>query len=270
MKFSFIYILILLLAAGCGNDYQKRDSGSADSARPEVSKSDGPERLEYEVVRTIPHNGALYTQGLQYFEGFLYESTGIRGESALKKIDPATGEVLRSVELPAAYFGEGMTIYQNKIYILTWTSGKCLVYDFDSFRPIGEMDYPGQGWGLCLVGDRFAMSDGTNTIRMVSPEDFRILETLPVYSAYRPVERLNELEYAAGKLWANVYLQDVIVRIDPGKGKVEATLDLSGLRDYLTITPDTEVLNGIARDEAADLWYVTGKNWNLIFVLKIK
>jgi glutamine cyclotransferase len=271
MKFAVIYIILIGLTVGCGGDQARNKSRpeAKEKTQPPEQQSESPQ-LGFELVRTLPHRGATFTQGLCFHNGYLYETTGLRGKSKLKKIDPANGEIVRQADIPAPYFAEGMTIYKDKIYVLTWTSGECLVFDPETFRLEKTYEYPGEGWGLDAIGDRMIMSDGTNTLKFVDPEGFAIIETLPVYSKYRAVGLLNELEVVDGTIYANVWQQDAIVGINPETGEVISRLDLRELREYLTITNRTEVLNGIAYNAESKEFFVTGKYWNLIFLLKIK
>jgi glutamine cyclotransferase len=211
-----------------------------------------------------------FTQGLVYYKNYLIESTGQHGVSSLRKVDPKTGNVLRKVGVDIQYFAEGITVLDDKIYQLTWESGICFVYDASTLKKLSTFNYYGEGWGLAHNGKSILFSDGSNTIRYINPDGFKLDKTLLVHDENgMPVFNLNELEYVKGELWANVWQSNRIARINPETGNVTGWLDLSELRDRITLTRYTDVLNGIAYDEDNDEFYITGKNWNKMFVIKI-
>ncbi|WP_240768704.1 glutaminyl-peptide cyclotransferase [Olivibacter sp. XZL3] len=230
-----------------------------------------PEQYSFSVVNTFPHDAKAYTQGLEYHDGFLYESTGQRGKSTLRKVELKTGKVVQKIDLPAKYFGEGMTFVGDKIIQLTWEEGVGLVYDRNSFEKVGEFPYQAskEGWGLCFDGERLIKSDGTNRLYFLNKDTYREEGFIEVYNSKGPVDKLNELEYVDGKIYANVYYSDVIVVIDPHSGQVEAEINLIGLLPQKDVTEDTNVLNGIAYDRQGKRLYVTGKNWDKLFEIKL-
>lgn len=217
----------------------------------------------YRVVAEYPHDSGAYTQGLDIHEGALYEGTGLNGESTLRLVDLATGEVLRATELDEQYFGEGIVVVDDRIYQLTWKAGEAFVYDRDSFDVIDTFTYPTEGWGLTYHDGRLIMSDGTSRITFRDPATFEEVGAIDVTYRGAPVPSLNELEYIDGEIWANVYGSDFIVKIDPASGEVTGWIDLRGLlseEERAELGPG-EVLNGIAQDPATGQIFVTGKRW---------
>lgn len=227
-----------------------------------------PVAYGHNVLHIYPHATNAYTQGLLYQGGYLYESTGLNGSSSLRKVDLNSGKVLRSVQLPEAYFGEGLALLNGKLYQLTWQNNKALVYDVETFDKVGEFSYGGEGWGLTTDGQMLYMSDGSERITVVNPEGFRPVRTIEVYTDHSKVMYINELEWINGEIWANVYTSDVIIRIDPATGAVTGVIDMSGLLSSSDITSSTDVFNGIAYDKATGRIFVTGKNWNKLFEIE--
>ena len=224
----------------------------------------------YTVVHTYPHDPHAFTQGLIYVDGHVYESTGLNGRSSLRMVDLTTGNVLQKRDLPANYFGEGLTDWGSTLIQLTWISHKALVYDRFSFAPQRTFDYQGEGWGLTHDATQLIMSDGTSTLRFLDPKTFRVNRRLKVVDANgRPVEKLNELEYIHGEIYANVWETDDIVRISPRTGKVLGQIDLSGIIDKRELRESGAVLNGIAYDAVGNRLFVTGKLWPKLFEIKV-
>jgi glutaminyl-peptide cyclotransferase len=221
------------------------------------------------LVRSYPHDPRAFTQGLEYYRGYLYESTGIAGQSTLRKVALETGAVLQKVSLPSQYFGEGLTIFRGKIYQLTWLSKKGFIYDLRSFRQIGEFPYDPEGWGLTHDDKSLIMSDGTNKIRYFDPVSFSVTRTLEVYARGEGVANLNELEYVKGEIFANIWHSTRIARIDTQSGQVLAWFDLTSIVGKEQ-HGDEAVLNGIAYDKARDRLFVTGKNWSKVFEIKLE
>ncbi len=228
-----------------------------------------PERKKVRIIATIPHNDSNYTQGLEFYNGVLYEGTGDegnRGSTRLGKVDLKTGMYTQKVGVSRPYFGEGITIMDGVIYQLTWRSGKCFVYDAEELKIQSEFNYNGEGWGLCNDGTYLIMSDGTERITFRDPKTFQIVRTIEVYNNTMPITNLNELEYIDGKIYANIYLSDGVVVIDPHTGKVLEEIDASELtRQLLPQLQAGEVLNGIAFDAISNKIYMTGKNWPNMF-----
>jgi glutamine cyclotransferase len=221
------------------------------------------------LVRAYPHDPHAFTQGLEYYGGYLYENTGIAGQSTLRKVALETGEVIQKVSLAPEYFGEGLTIFHGKIYQLTWLSKKGFIYDLRSFRQVGEFPYDIEGWGLTHDDKSLIMSDGTNKIRYIDPLSFAVTRTIEVYAGGQGVANLNELEYIQGEIFANIWHSPRIARVDPRSGQVLAWIDLTSI---VSMEPHREeaVLNGIAYDQAGDRLFVTGKNWSKLLEIKVE
>jgi glutamine cyclotransferase len=224
----------------------------------------------YEVVNTFPHDAQAFTQGLIFQDGQFIESTGLERHSTLRRVELQTGRVLQKVDVPPYFFAEGMTLFGGKIYQLTWKGEKGFVYDPQTFQKTGEFKYAGEGWGLTHDSDSLILSDGTDEIRFIDPNTFDVKRTISVKDAGRPVEEINELEYVKGEIYANVWHQDRIARVDPRDGRVAGWIDLSGLLKPGETTDEEAVLNGIAYDEQGDRLFVTGKLWPKIFEIKLR
>lgn len=223
----------------------------------------------YEVVNVYPHDPSAFTQGLQYADGKLYESTGLEGQSTLRRVALETGAVELRQPLAAKYFGEGLAVLGDRIIQLTWQNGEALIYDRASLQQTGSWSYDTEGWGLTHDGTRLIMSDGSATLYFRSPEDFRELGRVEVRDGNGLVRRLNELEYIDGLVYANVWETDRIVIIDPADGKVRGQIDLSGLLPAADRGLDTNVLNGIAYDAEGKRLFVTGKRWPKLFEIRL-
>jgi glutamine cyclotransferase len=217
----------------------------------------------YEVINAYPHDKEAFTQGLVFDDGYLYEGTGIKGASSLRKVRLETGNVLQIHRLPKRFFGEGITIYRNRIIQLTWQSQIGFVYDIQSFSLIREFRYPTEGWGITHDGKHLIMSDGTATLYFLDPETFKHIGRIQVRDAQGPVSMLNELEYIRGEIYANVWQKNCIARISPQTGTVVGWIDLEGLCRW------NGVLNGIAYDVEHDRLFVTGKLWPYIYEIKL-
>lgn len=223
----------------------------------------------YQIVNIYPHDREAFTQGLVYENGFLYEGTGLNGRSSLRRVELETGEVLQIHELEDQYFGEGITIWQDRIVQLTWQSGIGFVYDKETFAPQGTFTYTTQGWGITHDGSQLIMSDGSATLYLWDPETFAEIGQVQVYDEKGPVNRLNELEYIDGLVYANVWLTDRVAIIDPQTGQVMAWIDLSGLLEPEDLDPPVDVLNGIAYDPRNERLFVTGKLWPKLFEIEV-
>jgi glutaminyl-peptide cyclotransferase len=224
----------------------------------------------FEIVHTYPHDTTAFTQGLIYVDGHLYESTGLNGRSSLRMVDLATGNVLQKHDLPAEYFGEGLTDWESTLIQLTWTSHRAFVYDRFSFSPLRTLAYEGEGWGLTHDRTQLIMSDGSSYLRFLDPKSFRLTRQVQVVDdTGQGIENLNELEYIRGEIYANVWQTDDIVRISPRTGKILGRIDLGGIIDKRELHGDGAVLNGIAYDSAHDRIFVTGKLWPKLFEIKV-
>jgi len=222
-----------------------------------------------EVKNVYPHDPSAFTQGLFFHQGYLYESTGLNGESLLSKKELRTGKTLQEARIDQKYFGEGSVVLKNKIYQLTWKNETLLVYDAGSLQPIGRMKYRGEGWGLATDGKYLLMSNGSSIITVREPDTFGVVREIRVRDGDAGVEGLNELEFVKGEIWANIFAEDVIARISPRSGKVVGWIDLSALRTYLSRDVQVDVINGIAYDAATDRIFVTGKYWPKVFEIQL-
>jgi glutamine cyclotransferase len=221
---------------------------------------------QYEIVDRLPHAPDAFTQGLAFQGGYLYESTGLYGKSTLRRVDPSTGAVLKRVAIPDRYFAEGITILNDRIYLITWREGTCLVYDVASLEKVGESNFEGEGWGLTDDGKDLIRSDGTDVLRFHDPETFQVTRRIHVRENGVPVGNLNELEYIRGEIHAVVWRSDRIVRNDPESGAVTGSASLGHLFSPGMRPGESAGLNGIAYDRGTDRIYVTGKLWPLVFV----
>jgi glutaminyl-peptide cyclotransferase len=254
-------LAFLLLAAACNSGASRDGDRDGDAKVPIYT---------FEVINAWPHDTGAFTQGLEIHRGSFYESTGRNGVSSLRQVELETGRVLRKVEVPHEYFAEGLTIFQGKIYQLTWQSHKGFIYDLASFQPLGEFTYEGEGWGLTHDDRSLIMSDGTNLIRFLDPVNYKTERAIKVYDGDRPLTKLNELEYIHGEIYANIWETDWIVRLDPQTGKILGWIDLKDLLSRADRSAQTDVLNGIAYDGASDRLFVTGKLWPKLFQIRLK
>ena len=221
----------------------------------------------YEIVNTFPHDTAAYTQGLLTSEGKLFESTGLWGQSSLRRVELESGDVLQEVELDPDDFGEGLALWENRLIQLTYQEHTAYLWDAETFAPLGSFSYSGEGWGLTHDGRRLIMSNGSSSLAFRDPETFAELDSVVVVDDGSPVTWLNELEWIRGEVFANVYYSDLIARIDPDTGRVIAWIDLTGLLD--PPLPGGDVLNGIAWDDDGERLFVTGKRWPSLFEIEL-
>ena len=248
---------------------QTANSNAAPKAEAPATKEIVP-TYSYKIKNSWPHDRRAYTQGLIFLDGILWESTGQYGASSLRKVELKTGKVIKQIAVPPKYFAEGMTVFHNKVFQLTWQEQKGFIYDPASFEKQGEFDYEGEGWGLTHDGQSLIMSDGTNRIRFLDPATLRTTRTVSVYDeSGAPVEKLNELEYIDGEIYANIWQSDRIVRIEPKSGKILGWIDLTGLLKNKDRSGEEDVLNGIAYDAEGKRLFVTGKMWPKLFEIEI-
>lgn len=229
-----------------------------------------PEQLTLEIAETYPHQTESFTQGLEFYNGKLFESTGLLGKSLVAEVDLKSGEqnADRIIRLDGTHFGEGITILNDIIYQLTWQNQKCLTYKLgDHIVPDKDFFYNGEGWGLCNDGNQLIMSNGTEHITFRDPSDFSIKKSIQVYNDLGPVSALNELEYIDGKIYANIWQSTKIVVIDPLTGKVLQEIDASSAVNAGK-GASGEVLNGIAHNKGTGKTYITGKNWEKLLEVR--
>ena len=224
---------------------------------------------DYIVTQTFPHDTSAYTQGLLYQDGVFFESTGEYGHSTVRQVDVATGSVLASVALAPSRFGEGLALFGNRLYQLTWQSHIGYVYDVSSLALVDSFPYEGEGWGLTTDGVSLIMSDGTDTLRFLDPQTYRVTRKLGVRDGESPLKKINELELVHGVLLANIYQSDWVVAIDPQTGRIRRWMDLSGLLPEQSRSATTDVLNGIAYDSVGNRLFVTGKRWPTLFEIRL-
>ena len=254
---AFVALLLLLTASGIIS------CSTTPEAPPSVPV------YTYKIVKTYPHDSNAFTQGLVFENGVLYEGTGRYGKSSLRQVDLASGKVLQSYELPAQYFGEGITVFREIIIQLTWQSNLGFIYDRNSFKLLRDFAYSTEGWGITNDGERLFISDGTSTLHILDPETFSTIGSIEVKDNDIPIDKLNELEYINGQVYANVWLTDKIAIINPQNGQVTGWIDLSGLLQSQDSTTSADVLNGIAYDTKNNRLLVTGKLWPWLFEIKL-
>ncbi len=223
----------------------------------------------YEVLHTWPHDADAFTQGLVFQGGKLFEGTGQEGRSSLRLVELETGRILKKVDVPSPYFGEGITLLKGKVYQLTWQNQRGFIYDASTFSKLGEFTFTGEGWGLANDGQSLILSDGTNRIRFIDPDNFQVRKTIAVFDGSTRISRLNELEYVRGEIYANIWHAERIARIDPQTGHIVGWIDLTGLRSQIEVHDEEAVLNGIAYDETNGRLFVTGKLWPKLFEIRV-
>jgi glutaminyl-peptide cyclotransferase len=262
--------LVLFTLSACA---KQRSEGAGDvplSPAVGTGENPAPVNYSYEVVNAWPHDPSAFTQGLVFHDGRLLESTGLNGESTLREVEIATGRVLKHISVPPEYFAEGLTVIGTRAYQLTWRNHKGFVYDVASFQLLAEFAYEGEGWGLTTDGKSLIMSDGTNRIRFLDPDTFRVTRSIDVVASGQPVTRLNELEWIKGEIFANIWQSDTVVRIDPSTGVVRGLIDFPFLLQLGERGPATDVMNGIAYDPTQDKLYLTGKRWPKMYEVRLK
>lgn len=264
LLFSFFPVLSLLLfpfpavsAEGAPHSLKKEFAGAP------------PPNYSYEVINQYPHDPDAFTQGLVFDKGMFFESTGIRGKSSLRKITPDTGEIIQIIRLPNHLFGEGVTVFNEKVILLTWKAGIGLVFEKGSFKLIKEFKFAFEGWGITHDNRRLIISDGTSIIRFCSPDTLEEVSRIHVHDEKGPVRNLNELEFIKGEIFANIWRTEKIARISPETGRVVGWIDLTGLYSPTGPAKPVDVLNGIAYDSENDRLFLTGKLWPKIFEIRI-
>ncbi|MFK7747917.1 MAG: glutaminyl-peptide cyclotransferase [Kordia sp.] len=230
-----------------------------------------PKIYTYKIINTYPHDTKAYTQGLEFYRDTLFESTGQFNESSLRKVNYKTGEVYQKIDLERKYFGEGMTVLNDKLYMLTWKANTGFVYNPDNLERLSTFSYQKskQGWGLCSDGEKFYKSDGTEKIWILDAETLKEQYAIQVCDNKRSYVKSNELEYINGKIYANSYQNPSVMIINPKNGALEGIIDFRGLKEKTTVLPTTDVFNGIAYNPKTKTYFVTGKYWNKMFEVEI-
>ncbi len=272
---TYMLAAATLLLASCGDNAEKSDNTTNKPAE-NAATVPAPTPIPYSIIAEYPHDSKAYTEGLQFVDGFMYESTGQYGESVLRKTDLQTGKVLQEHKLDAKYFGEGMTVLNGKIYQLTYREKTGFVYDQKTFKQLQTFSIPNiEGWGMTNDGTNLIYSDGTDKLFFLDPNTLKEVKQLEVKDQYGPVVYINELEYINGYIYANQWKTEFIMKIDPKTGHVVGGCDLNSLRGQTNIPAMTEdeeapeVMNGIAYDKAANRIFITGKNWPKLFEIKL-
>ncbi|QDV06351.1 Glutamine cyclotransferase [Planctomycetes bacterium Poly30] len=252
------------------SDSQEAAEEASEDVPP--AKPAEPRLYTYDVVARYPHDRGAYTQGLLWLDGKLYESTGQRGESSLRIVDLETGEVQKKRDIDRRLFGEGLAAVNGLFYMLTWKAGQALLFDINTLRPLSYgYSYPGEGWGLTTCDEGLVMSDGTSQIRFLDPKGMKPIRSIQVSDRGRPIDQLNELEWIRGEIWANLWKSNLIARIDPATGKVNAWVDMTGLLGTERVNyPEEDVLNGIAWDEEGERLFLTGKRWPYLYQVELR
>lgn len=250
MRKSFVFLAMLPLSfvsPGCG--------------------ASGPRNYGYQIVNTFPHDPTAFTEGLEFRDGYLYESTGLNGKSSLRKVKLETGEVVQRFDIMPDYFGEGITVLPDKIIQLTYQTQTGFVYDRKDFKLERTFNYKGEGWGLTSGGNVIYMSDGTSAIRVWDAATLAEKMRITVHDGETQISGVNELELVDGEIYANIWKTERIARISPVDGKVLGWINLAGILENRP--PEADVMNGIAYDSVGKRLFVTGKYWPKLFEIKL-
>ncbi|TKK70778.1 glutaminyl-peptide cyclotransferase [Ilyomonas limi] len=264
---KFLAALSILLFVACNNN----DTNSGNIS-VEDNSNPPPPAINYSVVKMYPHDTSFFTEGLIWHNDHLYESTGLENKSRLVKTDLNNGKIVQESKMLPTDFGEGIAILNGKIYQLTYQQHKVYVYDLTTFKKIQEFNWPYEGWGMTTDGKHLIISTGSSNLYIVNPDNFQIVNTVSVTNNYGPVGKINELEYVNGAIYANVWFENIILKIDPQSGQVVGQINLQNLVQNSGITlndPNEDVLNGIAYDSTKDALYITGKRWPALFEIKL-
>jgi glutaminyl-peptide cyclotransferase len=258
---AVVALIVLFLRSGPA---YKPETASSTNVTETLAR-----QLSYEVVTSYPHDPTSFTQGLLWHAGSLYESTGLEGQSKVRRLEFPSGRVLKEIVLAPDLFGEGLALVDSRLIQLTWKSRRGFVYDLDSFKQLQEFSYDTEGWGLTCDGKNLILSDGTSYLFYLDPQTFKPVRKLAVTMNGKPLDDLNELEFIDGEIWSNVWQTDLIVRIDPSTGHVTSFLDLKGILAPSDKTGRENVLNGIAYDAEHKRIFITGKLWPRIFEIRV-
>ena len=231
--------------------------------------NNNPNKLKFKIKNIFPHDTDAYTQGLTFDKNRFFESTGRRGFSSLKEVELKSGKTIKKIDLDNKYFGEGITVFNNKIYQLTWEANLGFVYDKNSFEKIDEFKYNHEGWGITTYDNKLLISDGTETIYFIDPESYKLIKKIQVYNKNGPIKLINELENVKGKIFANIYGKEEIIIFNPETGIVESIIDLNGIFNKKNYNKKFDVLNGVAYNSITNQLFVTGKLWPSLFEIEI-
>ncbi len=237
-------------------------------SQPKPATAQPTLQYSYTIVNTYPHDPEAFTEGLLYSDGVLYESTGLNGESSLRRVNLTSGEVLQEISMPNQYFGEGMAIVNDKIIQLTYLNKIGFIYDKTTFQLLGNFSYSTQGWGLTYNGNELIMSDGSDILYFLNPQTYQITKQVHVYDGNSSINKLNELEYVKGDLYANIFEKSKIAIINPDTGQVKGWIDLNNLGNQNYVDTYT-VMNGIAYDAQNNRLFVTGKDWAHLYEITL-
>lgn len=270
-----LHLALTLLATAC--DPPPRSAPPAPTPTPAPAPTPPPARRAplvpryvVEPVRRIAHTPDAFTQGLAFHGPRLFESTGLHGQSSVRELDPNSGRVMRRRDVSEEHFAEGLTIFDGRVFQITWRSQRAFVYELDTFRPLAEHTYVGEGWGLTHDGRQLILSDGTARLRFFDPATFSEQRWVRVRDGERSIDQLNELEFIDGEVWANIWHEDRIARIDPATGRVVAWVDATALHASLNLPDPEAVLNGIAYEADTRRIFLTGKNWPAMFEVRLR
>jgi len=264
---AIILIIVAVIAASSVTLVLLSNSPVDSETSPDLHIEPETLHYTYKVVNMYNHDEAAFTQGLDFEDGVLYEGTGLYGQSSLRRVELETGNVIQIYSLPNQFFGEGITIFEDKIIQMTYKNNTSFVYDKSTFELLQTFEYPTDGWGITHNGSALIMSDGSATLYFLDPETFQTIGQVEVYDK-EPVGRLNELEYINGRVHANIWKEDKIAIINPQTGQVTGWIDLEGIRELVN-QGTSDVLNGIAYDQNEDRLFVTGKRWSKLFEIEL-
>jgi glutaminyl-peptide cyclotransferase len=263
---TLIYLPIRIFIADRSDATQ-----SANKSNANQTPANAPaKRDDYEIVNSYPHDPQAFLQGLVWYDNGFYESTGLNGRSTLRRVEFPSGRVVKSISLASELFGEGLALAGDRLVQLTWQAHRGFVYDRETFKLLREFSYDTEGWGIAYDGKLLVMSDGSSTLTYLDPDSFQPVRRIKVTWNGRPQDELNELEYIEGEIWANVWQQDWILRIDPETGRVKSYLDMKNLFPPQLRSGSEDVLNGIAYDSQAKRIFVSGKLWPRLFEIRLK
>lgn len=276
IKKTGVYFLMLIVLLSCNNSDKTNPDHSTEPTAASTSNVPPPAPISYSVLNIYPHDTAAFTQGLIYYNNQMYEGTGQKKESTLRKVDYKTGVVQKKIDIDPNLFGEGITIMNDTVYQLTWQDHSILVYNLKDWKLIKKTNWPNEGWGITDDKNNLIISDGTDKLYFVRPSDFKLMKIISVSNNLGPVNNINELEYINGYVYANQWETDNILKIDPNSGFVVGIMDFTdALKKYANINYDAQaqdegaVLNGIAWDAAGNKMFVTGKRWPKLFEIKM-